>query len=65
MNEYEFYYEVNEDGWFSIYRTCAANKLMADEDFLVYLRECNIDPTTVEVLECWVSEGYDDEEEEE
>ena len=65
MNEYEFEYERNEDGWFSTYRTYAPNKLTAYEDFLVYLRECDSDPATVDVLNCWVSECDDDEEEEE
>ena len=55
MNEYEFEYEINEDGWFSTYRTYAANKLAAYEDFIAYLRECNIDPATVVVLNCYVS----------
>lgn len=63
MNEYEFEYEVNEDGWFSTYRTFAANKLSAYEDLIVHLRECNIDPTTVEVLNCWVSECDGEENE--
>lgn len=64
MNEYEFEYEVNEDGWFSTYRTFAANKLSAYEDLLVHLRECNIDPATVEVLNCWVSECDEEEDDE-
>ena len=62
MNEYEFEYEVSEDGWYSTYRTCAANKLSAYEDFIAYLRENKIDPATVYVLNCWVS-GCDEENE--
>ena len=63
MNEYEFEYEINEDGWFSTYITFAANKLTAYEDFIEYLRECDIDPATVYVLNCWVSECDEEEEE--
>ena len=64
MNEYEFEYEINEDGWFSTYRIFAVNKLMAYEDFIEYLRECNINPATVEVLNCWVSECDEEEDDE-
>lgn len=63
MNEYEFEYEIGEDGWFSTYRTYAANKLTAYEDFIEYLRECDIDPSTVNVLNCWVSECDGEENE--
>lgn len=63
MNEYEFYYEINKSGWFCTYRTCAANALTAYEDLIVYLRECNIDPATVEILDCGVGECNNDEEE--
>ena len=35
MNEYEFEY-VLEDGWYSTYRTFAACKLAADEDFIEF-----------------------------
>ena len=63
MNEYEFEYEITEDGWFSTHRTYAANKLTTYEDFIEYLRECNIDPATVNVLNCWVSECDEEENE--
>ena len=55
MNEYEFEYEINEDGWFSTHRVWAINKLAAYEEFTDYLKECDIDPTTVVVLNCYVS----------
>ena len=64
MNEYEFYYEINKSGWFSTYNTCAANTLTAYENFIVYLRKCNIDPATVEVLDLGIGECDDNEEEE-
>ena len=38
-------------------------KLTAYEDFIAYLRECDIDPATVYVLNCWVSECDEEEEE--
>lgn len=62
MNEYEFYYEINKSGWFYVYRTCAANKLVAYEDFITYLRENKIDPAIVEVLDCGVGECDEEEE---
>ena len=63
MNEYEFEYEINEDGWFSTHRVWAVNKLAAYEEFTEYLKECDIDPATVIVLNCYVSvaEGEEDE----
>ena len=61
MNEYEFYYEINKSGWFSTYRTCAANTLVAYEDFIKYLRECDIDPATVEVLDFGIGECDEEE----
>ena len=63
MNEYEFEYEINEDGWYSTYRTYAVNKLTAYEDFIEHLHECGIDPATVVVLDCWVSECDEEEDE--
>ena len=64
MNEYEFEYElINEEGWYATYRTFAVNKLSAYETFIAYLRECNIDPAIVYVLNCWVSDcDYEEEE---
>ena len=64
MNKYEFYYEINKSGWFSTYRTYAANTVAAYEDFIRYLCKCNIDLATVEVLDCGVGECDDEEEEE-
>ena len=55
MNEYEFEYEINEDGWFSTHRVWAINKLAAYGEFIGYLTECGIDPATVVVLNCYVS----------
>ena len=55
MNEYEFEYEINEGGWYSTHRVWAANKLAAYGEFIVYLEECDIDPATVVVLNCFVS----------
>ena len=64
MNEYEFEYEINEDGWYSTHRVWAINKLAAYEEFIDYLKECDIDPATVVVLNCYVSvtEGDEDNE---
>ena len=55
MNEYEFEYEINKDGWFSTHRLWAINKIRAYEDFIEYLKECDIDPNAVNILNCFVS----------
>lgn len=64
MNDYRFEYEINNDGWLVNFITRSTNKLAAYEDFIVFLREYNIDPATVDVVNCWVSECDDEEEEE-
>ena len=51
MNEYEFEYELS-DGWCSTYRTFAACKLAAYDNFLAFLKECNEDPESARVLSC-------------
>ena len=55
MNEYEFEYEL-EDGWYSTYRTFAACKLTAYENFIAFLKECNEDPDKARVLaaQSWI-----------
>ena len=64
MNEYEFEYEISQDGWYSTHRVWAANKFAAYEEFTKYLKECDIDPATVIVLNCYVSavEGGEEDE---
>lgn len=54
MNEYEFEY-VLEDGWYSTYRTFAACKVAAYENFTAFLKECNEDPDKARVLNCYVA----------
>lgn len=61
MNEYEFEYEL-EDGWYSTYRTFAACKLAAYENFIAFLKECNEDPDQVRVLNCYVAVAEGEEE---
>jgi hypothetical protein len=55
MNEYEFEYELTDDGWYYTYRTFAANKLAAYENFIAFLKECNEDPEKARVLTCYVA----------
>lgn len=64
MNRYEFYYEINKSGWYCAYKTCAANTLVAYEDFIAYLRENNINPALVEVLDLGIGECDEEEEDE-
>jgi hypothetical protein len=61
MNEYEFEY-VLEDGWYSTYRTFAACKLTAYENFISFLKECNEDPDKARVLNCYVAVAEGEEE---
>ena len=61
MNEYEFEYEVGEDGWYSTHRLWAINKLQAYEDFIEYLKECDIDPDSVTILNCYVNNEEDEQ----
>ena len=62
MNEYEFEYEISQDGWYSTHRLWAINKIQAYEDFIEYLKECDIDPEKVIILNCYVSTAEGEEE---
>ena len=53
MNEYKFEYEL-EDGWYSTYRTFAACKLAAYDNFIEFLKDYNEDPDKARVINCYV-----------
>ena len=59
MKEYEFEYELEDDGWYYTYRTFAADKIVAYDNLIAFLKERNEDPEKVRVLNCYdvVAEG--------
>lgn len=61
MNEYEFEYELEDDGWYYTYRTFAPCKVAAYDNLIAFLKECNEDPEKARVLNCYVAvtEGED------
>ena len=54
MNEYEFEYELTDDGWYYTYRTFAPCKVAAYDNLIAFVKECNEDPEKVRVLNCYV-----------
>ena len=60
MNEYEFEF-TTDDCWYSTYRCFAACKVQAYESFIEYLKECDIDPDSVTVLNCYVNNEEDED----
>ena len=58
MYEYDFDLEL-DDGFEMQYRTLAVNKLMAYDALLEYLKECNIDPEEVTVINIYI-DGVED-----
>ena len=61
MNEYDFDLAL-DDGFEMQYRTCAANKLMAYDALLEYLKEAGIDPEEVTVINIYVDSVEDFED---